>query len=122
MTLLTFANNTAARDGDGNYCSMELDAAQNATELLLMAMTCVYGTLHHTSVKGTVSRDFLLLVFFMNQFFPQLQSIPLGPLQIFSKIRGDIRKSRCTTGINYISGKFATGVNNTGGKFCHNFY
>jgi hypothetical protein len=70
MTLLTIANNTAARDGVGNYCRMERDAAQNATELLLMTMTCVYGTLHHTYVKGTVSRDFLLLVFFMNQFPP----------------------------------------------------
>jgi hypothetical protein len=36
---------------------------------------------------------------------PQPQSIPLGPLQIFSKIRGDIRKSRCTTGINDTGGK-----------------
>jgi hypothetical protein len=37
---------------------------------------------------------------------------PLGPLQIFKKIRGDIRSSKLTTG-----GKFATGVNDTGGKF-----
>jgi hypothetical protein len=31
----------------------------------------------------------------------------------------DIRKSRCTTGINDTSGKFqiATGINDTGGKF-----
>jgi hypothetical protein len=42
----------------------------------------------------------------------------------FSKICGDIRKSRCTTGINasFASvvdtvGKFVTGVNNTGDKF-----
>ncbi len=41
----------------------------------------------------------------------QPQSIPVGPFQIFSKIRGDIRKSRCTTGIN-----------DTGGKFCHQFH
>jgi hypothetical protein len=50
------------------------------------------------SPKGTVSRDFLLLVFFMNQF-PPSPSIPLGPFRIFSKIRGDIRKSRCTTDV-----------------------
>jgi hypothetical protein len=37
---------------------------------------------------------------------PQPQSIPLRPIQIFSKIRGDIRSSR-----------FATGVNDTGGKW-----
>jgi hypothetical protein len=68
--------------------------------------------------KGTVSRDFLLLVFFMNQF-PPIPSIPLGQIRIFSKIHGDIRKSRCTTRINdtgfasvvKTSGKFATGGN-----------
>jgi hypothetical protein len=32
------------------------------------------------------------------------------------KIRGDIRSSRLTTGINDTSGKFATGGNDTGGK------
>jgi hypothetical protein len=37
---------------------------------------------------------------------PQPQSIPLRPFQIFSKIRGNIRSSR-----------FATGVNDTGGKW-----
>jgi hypothetical protein len=31
--------------------------------------------------------------------FPQPQSIPLGPFRIFSKIRGDIRSLRCTTGV-----------------------
>jgi hypothetical protein len=91
--------------------------------------------------KGTVSRDFLLLVFLM-QFPPQPQSIPIEPFQFFSKIRVDIRKSRCATGINDTvsnlppvstspaanlstsftsvvdtGGKFASSVNNTGGKF-----
>ena len=46
-----------------------------------------YGVL--CTLKGTVSRDFLLLVFFMNQFPPKPLSIPLGPFRIFSKIRGD---------------------------------
>jgi hypothetical protein len=36
---------------------------------------------------------------------PQPQSIPETPFRIFSKPRGDIRSSR-----------FATGVNDTGGK------
>jgi hypothetical protein len=49
--------------------------------------------------KGTVSRDFLLLVFFMNQFPPSPR------VSHFSKIRGDIRKSRCTTGVNDTGGK-----------------
>jgi hypothetical protein len=56
----------------------------------------------------------------------------------FSKIRGDIRKSRCTTsgkfatsvnntgsktsaGINGTGSKFATGINYTGSKFCNQF-
>jgi hypothetical protein len=69
--------------------------------------------------------------FFHESVSPQPQSIPLGPFQIFSKIRGDIRKSRCTTvsttpaadfATNFTSfidtgGKFATSVNDTGGKF-----
>jgi hypothetical protein len=66
--------------------------------------------------EGTVSRDFLLLVIFYESVYPQPQSIPLGLFRFFSKIRGDMRKSRCTTGINDTGGKFATSVNNTGGQ------
>jgi hypothetical protein len=33
-------------------------------------------------------------------------SIPLGPFRIFSKIRGDIRSSMCTTGVVDTSGKW----------------
>jgi hypothetical protein len=50
--------------------------------------------------------------FFASGFFlhesvsPKPLIIPLGPFQIFSKIRGDIRSSR-----------FATGVNETGDKW-----
>jgi hypothetical protein len=69
--------------------------------------------------------------FFHESVFPQPQSIPFRPFQIFLKIHGDIRESMCTTGINDTSskfstilasivdtgGKFATGVNDTGGKF-----
>jgi hypothetical protein len=67
------------------------------------------------SVKGTVSQDFLLQVFYESSS-PKPLKITLGSLQILSKIRGDIRKSRCATGINYTSGKFSSGVNYTGGK------
>jgi hypothetical protein len=35
-------------------------------------------------IKGTVTRDFLLLAFFMNQFPPQPQSISLGPFRVFT--------------------------------------
>jgi hypothetical protein len=38
-------------------------------------------------IKGTVSRDILLLVFVKGQFAPKPQIIPLGPFRIFSKIR-----------------------------------
>jgi hypothetical protein len=69
-----------------------------------------------STFKGTVSRDFSLLVFFHESVSPQPQSIQLRPFQIFSKIRGDIRESRCTTGISDTGGKFATG-----GKFFHHF-
>jgi hypothetical protein len=67
--------------------------------------------------KGTVSRDFLLLVFFHESVSPKPLSIPLGPFRIFPKIRGYIRSSRLTTGINDTGGKFATSINDTGGKF-----
>ncbi len=40
---------------------------------------------------------------------------------IFSKICGDIRKSRCTTGINETGGKFANGVDDTGSKVFYHF-
>jgi hypothetical protein len=54
--------------------------------------------------------------FFHESVSPQPQSIPFRPFQIFSKIHGDIRESRCTTGINNTGGKFATVVNDTGGN------
>jgi hypothetical protein len=47
----------------------------------------------------------------MNQFPPSPKVSHSGPFRIFSKIRGDIRKSSCTTGIN------DTGINDTGDKF-----
>jgi hypothetical protein len=57
-------------------------------------------------IKGTVSRDFLLLVFFLYSVSPKPLIIPLGSFRTFSKIRGDIRSSM-----------FATGVVDTGGKW-----
>jgi hypothetical protein len=60
-----------------------------------------------------VLQDCLLLVFFHESVFPQPQKIPLGPIQILSNIRRDIRKSMCTPGINDTGGKFATPVSTT---------
>ncbi len=37
--------------------------------------------------------------FFCESVSPRPRSIPLGPFRIFSKIRGDICSSRCTTGV-----------------------
>jgi len=45
--------------------------------------------------------------FFHESSSPKPLKITLGSFQIFSKIRGEIRKSRCTNGID-----------DTGGKFC----
>jgi hypothetical protein len=78
-------------------------------------------------LKGTVSRDFFHLVFFMNTFPPASQSIPLGPFQIFSKI-AEIFTSQgaplvsttpvanfatCFASVVDTGGKFATSVNDT---------
>ncbi len=53
-----------------------------------------------------MSRDFFASGSFHKSVSPQPQSIALRPFRIFSKIRGDIRSSG-----------FATGVNDTGGKW-----
>jgi len=43
--------------------------------------------------------------FFYESVSPQPQSVLLGPFRIFSKIRGNVRRSRLTTGINDTGGK-----------------
>ncbi len=51
-------------------------------------------------VKGTVSQDFLLQVFFHESSSPQLLKIKLGGhFKFFSKIHREICKTRCTTDI-----------------------
>ncbi len=47
--------------------------------------------------------------FFHESPSPKPLIITLGSFQIFSKIRRDIRKSKCTTGVNDTGGEFATG-------------
>ncbi len=76
--------------------------------------SCDLAGLNGTSLNGQCLEIFSF--FFHKSVSPQLQSIPLGPFRIFSKIREDIRKSRCTTSINNTCGKFATGINDTSGK------
>jgi hypothetical protein len=55
--------------------------------------------------RDSVTR-FFASGFFHQSVSPQPQSIPKGPFQIFSKIHGDIRSSRLTTGINNTGGKW----------------
>ncbi len=56
-------------------------------------------------VELEVLRDFRLLVVFMYQFPPSPWE-SLGSCRIFSKIRADIRSSRCTTGVVDTGGKW----------------
>ncbi len=67
------------------------------------------------SLKGQCHEIFCIW-FFSWISFPKPLSIPLGPFRIFSKIRGDIRSSRLTTGINDTGDKIAAGINDTGGN------
>ncbi len=95
------------------------------------------------SLKGTVSRDFLLLVFFMNQFPPPHPRVfHLDRFKIFRKFAeifasqgappvsttpvANLPLVSATPAANFYTifasvvdtgGKFATGVNDTGGKF-----
>jgi hypothetical protein len=52
----------------------------------------------------------------MNHLPKKPLKITVWSFRIFSKIRDDIHKSAPVSGINDTVGKFATGVNNTGGK------
>jgi hypothetical protein len=84
---------------------MYVIVADHVTQFLLLKG----NTEKRHGVKGTVSRDFLLLVFSRSSF-PSAPEYSIKTVMNFSKIRGDIYKSRCTTGIN-----------NTGGKFFNQF-
>ncbi len=72
-------------------------------------------SIEERSQRDSVTR-FFASSFFHGSVSPQPHSIPLGLFRFFSKIRGNIRKSRCTTGIDDTGGKFANSVNDTGGK------
>ncbi len=55
----------------------------------------------YSKLKGTLPWDFQILFFFHESVSPKPLSIPLGLFQIFSKIRGDILSSKCTTGVRW---------------------
>jgi hypothetical protein len=73
-------------------------------------------------VKGTVSRDFLLLVFFLNQFPPSprvFQPVSATPAANFATSFASVVDTggKFATGVNDTGGsKFAAGINDTGGK------
>ncbi len=62
--------------------------------------------LHCRIVKGTMSRDFRILVCFHESVSPKPRSIPVGPFRFFSKICEVIRSSRCTTAVFDTGGKW----------------
>ncbi len=66
---------------------------------------------YYQTFKGTVPRDFRLRVFFHESVSPKPLSIPIEPFRIFSKIRGDIRSSRYTTGVADTGGKWQKSSN-----------
>jgi hypothetical protein len=86
-------------------------------------------TLLYLQFKGTVSRDFLLLVFY-ESVSPQPQSISLKRFEFFRKFAEVLASQGAppvstTPAENFATsslcavdtgGKFATGVNDTGGK------
>jgi hypothetical protein len=85
----------------------------------------------YLQLKGTVSRDFLLPVFFMNQFPTSPRVSHKDRFEIFRKFAEIFARQGAppvspTPVANFVTifpsvvdtgGKFATGVNDTGGKF-----
>jgi hypothetical protein len=84
-----------------------------------MIQSCTISQEEHKTIFNDLKgqcHEIFASGFFHESVSPMPLSIPLGPIRIFSRIRGDIRSSRLTTGINDTGGEFATGVNDTDGK------
>ena len=67
--------------------------------------------------KGSLTRDFRLQVFFINQCTPGPQVFHWSLFEFFSKIRGDIRELMFIAGVNDTAVKLFTGVNDAADKF-----
>ncbi len=61
--------------------------------------TCFCFLMTNVWVKGSLTRDFQLQVFFPETVSSGPFSKPRGPFRIFPNIRGNIRKSRFITGV-----------------------
>jgi hypothetical protein len=57
------------------------------------------------NLKGQCHEFFCFWFFFINQFPPSPRVSHLDRFEFFQKIRGDIRRSRLTTGVNDTGGK-----------------
>jgi hypothetical protein len=68
-------------------------------------------------LKGSLTRDFRLQVFFMNQCPPGPQVFHWSHFEFFSKIRGYIRELLFIAGVNDTGDKLFSGVNDTGETF-----
>jgi hypothetical protein len=73
-----------------------------------MSLLAVSATVIQYSVKFVkkiVPRDFLLQVYFMESSSPKPPIYQNSFISNFTKIRADIRSSRCTTGVVDTGGK-----------------
>ncbi len=79
----------------------------------------VFTTYNFVCAKGSLKaqcHEIFDFRFFHELVSPKPLYIPLGPFKFFF-IRGNIRSSRCTTGVIDTGSKFATGIINSVGKF-----
>jgi hypothetical protein len=77
----------------------------------------IFVVVSKDNCAGTTGKPGTASGFFRESSSPKPLKITFGSFGFFLKNRGDIHKSKCTaTGINDTVGKFATDVNDTGGK------
>ncbi len=90
----------------GLSCKDDLPSRRLNPFLFICGLSCP------GSVKGTVSRDFLLQVFFMNHLPPS----PWNNSRVISNFFENSQRYSQDKLYHDTSGKFATGINDTGGK------
>ena len=125
----------------GPYSAGILHSVSDQNQNLQNCFTTPNKMTSEDDIKGTVSRDFLLLVFFMNQFPPSPRVFHLDRFEFFRKFAeifasqgappvsttlvANLPPASATPVANFSTifasvvdtgGKFATGVNDAGGK------